>query len=150
MAAVQGADDLAEDAPDELLLAHLVLVLQVADDASQVAVAAVLHVQMQVLARLDVVALEVGDDVGVAQLLEDGQLGLQLLALLLRHLAVADLLAAQDVAIGLALDLADDAKRAMSYAPILISMPFQPETLCLHAPIFSRTSYLSSSGMLAV
>lgn len=114
VAAVEGADDLAEDAPDELLLAHEVLVLQVADGAAQISVAAVLHVQVQVLARFDVVALEVGDDVGMAQFLEDGQLGLQLLALLLRHLAVADLLAAEDVAIRLALDFSDDAKRAMS------------------------------------
>lgn len=72
MAAVQGADDLAEDAPDKFLLAHLVLVLQVADDASQISVAAVFHVQVQVLARLDVVALEVRDDVGVSKFLQDG------------------------------------------------------------------------------
>ena len=97
VAAVQGADDLAEDAPHKFLLAHEVFVLQVADDASQVAIAAVLHVQVQVLARLDVVALEVGDDVGVPQLLEDGQLGLELLAFLLRHLEIADFLAAQDL-----------------------------------------------------
>lgn len=66
VAAVQGADDLAEDAPHKLLVADLVLVLQLADDAAQVAVAAVLHVQVQVLAGLDVVALKVGHDVGVA------------------------------------------------------------------------------------
>lgn len=71
MAAVQGADDLAEDAPDELLLAHLVLVLEVADDAPEVAVPAVLHVQMQVLGDLDVVALEVCYNVGVSQFLEN-------------------------------------------------------------------------------
>ena len=97
VAAVQGADDLAEDAPDELLLAHLVLVLEVADDTSEVAVAAVLHVEVKVLRCLDVVALEVGDDVGVAEFLEDGQLGLELLAFLLRHLEIADFLAAQDL-----------------------------------------------------
>lgn len=97
VAAVQGADDLAEDAPDELLLAHLVLVLEVADDTSEVAVAAVLHVEVKVLRCLDVVALEVGDDVGVAEFLEDRQLGLELLAFLLRHLEIADFLAAQDL-----------------------------------------------------
>jgi hypothetical protein len=97
VAAVQGADDLAEDAPHKLLLAHLVLVLQVADDAAQVAVPAVLHVQVQILRDLDVVALEVGDDVRVAELLEDGELGLELFALLLRHLLVADFLAAEDL-----------------------------------------------------
>jgi hypothetical protein len=49
VAAVKGADDLTEDAPHELLLTHLVLVFQVADDAPQVAIPAVLHVQVQVL-----------------------------------------------------------------------------------------------------
>ena len=34
VAAVQCAHNLAEDAPDEFLLAHLVLVLQFADDAA--------------------------------------------------------------------------------------------------------------------
>jgi hypothetical protein len=49
MAAVEGADDLAEDAPHELLLADLILVLQVADDAPEIAIPAVFHVQVQVL-----------------------------------------------------------------------------------------------------
>lgn len=49
MAAVQCADDLAEDAPHKLLFAHLVLVLEVTDDAPQIAISAVFHVQMQVL-----------------------------------------------------------------------------------------------------
>jgi hypothetical protein len=97
VAAVQGADNLAEDTPDELLLAHLVLVLEVADDAPQVAIAAVFHVQVKVLGNLDVVALEVCDNVGVSKLFEDGQLGLQLFAFLGRHLLVADFLPAEDL-----------------------------------------------------
>ena len=69
VAAVQSAHDLAEDAPHELLLADLVLALQVADDPAQIAIAAIFHVQMQILRGLDVVALEVGHDVGVPELL---------------------------------------------------------------------------------
>jgi len=131
VAAVQGADDLAEDAPHKLLLAHLVLVLEVADDTAEVAVAAVFHVQVKVLGCLDVVALKVGDNVGVSQLFQDGQFGLQLFALFLGHFEVADLFPAENlnggqrvvcanmsalayVAIGLALDLANDAKGAVS------------------------------------
>jgi hypothetical protein len=97
VAAVEGADDLAEDAPDELLLAQLVLVLQIADDAPEVAVPAVFHVQVQVLGRLDVVALEIRDDVGMAKFLEDGELGLELFTFFRRHLLVADLLSAEDL-----------------------------------------------------
>ena len=94
VASVQGAHNLAEDAPDKLLLAHLVLVLEVADDASEVAVSTVFHVEVEVLRGLDVVALEVGDNVWVSEFLEDGQLGLQLFALLLGHFEVADLFSA--------------------------------------------------------
>jgi len=82
VAAVQCADDLAEDAPYKLLLAHLVVVLEVADHTTQVTVPAVFHVQVQILGRLDVVSLEVGDDVWVSEFLEDRKLGLQLFALL--------------------------------------------------------------------
>ena len=97
MAAVQGADDLAEDAPDKLLLANLVLVLQVSNDTSEVAVSAVFHVEVEVLRCLDVVAFEVGDDVGVSKLFQDRQLSLQLLAFLLRHLKIADFFAAENL-----------------------------------------------------
>lgn len=76
MAAIQRAHNLAEDAPHELLLAHLVLVLEVSDDAPQIAVSTVLHVEMQVLGGFDVVPLEVGDDVRMSELLENGEFGL--------------------------------------------------------------------------
>lgn len=97
VAAVQGTDNLAEDAPDKLLLAHLVLVLQVANDSSQVAVSAVLHVEVKVLGCLDMVAFEIGDNVWVSEFLQDGKLSLQLFALLLGHFEVADLFAAQNL-----------------------------------------------------
>ena len=97
VAAVQGTDNLAEDAPDELLLTHLVLVLQVANDSSQVAISAVLHVKVKVLGCLDMVTFEIGDNVWVSEFLQDGQLGLQLFALLLGHFEVADLFAAQNL-----------------------------------------------------
>ena len=110
MASVESIHDLAEDGPDELLVGELVLVLEVLDDAAEVAVAAVLHVQVQVLRGLQVLALVVADDVWVYELLEDGQLGLQLFLLLLRHLGVGDLFATQDVAVVPALHLTDDSK----------------------------------------
>jgi hypothetical protein len=97
MAAIKRTDNLAKDAPYKLLLANLVLVLEVSDDAPQIAIATVFHVQMQVLGGLDVVPLKVCDDVGMPEFLENGELGLELFALLLRHFQVADFLAAQDL-----------------------------------------------------
>ncbi|TFB01269.1 hypothetical protein CCMA1212_006799 [Trichoderma ghanense] len=99
MTAIQGQNQLAKDAPDKALLRPLALVF---------------HVQVQVLARLEVLAVVVGDDVRVAEVREDLELGVQLLALFLRHSDVRDFFAAHDEAVGLAADLADDAKGAMA------------------------------------
>lgn len=52
---------------------------------------------MQVLRRLEVLALIVADDVRVDKLFQDGQLGLQLFALLLRHLRIANLFATENL-----------------------------------------------------
>jgi high-affinity nickel permease len=114
VAAVQRRDELAEDAPHKALLRVHAAVGQVLDDAAQVAVAAVLHVEVQVLALLEVFAVVVGYNVGMPQVRQDLELGVQLLALLLRHAQVADLLAAHDEAVRLAPHLADDAKGAMA------------------------------------
>lgn len=46
VAAVQGGDKLGKDAPNECLLCILVLGVQVSNDASQITVAAVLHVDV--------------------------------------------------------------------------------------------------------
>lgn len=70
---------------------------------------------MQVLARLEVFAVVVGDDVRMAEMRQDLELGVELFALFLRHAEVGDFLAAHDEAIGLAPDLANDAKGAMAW-----------------------------------
>lgn len=114
MAAVESHDELTEDAPDKALLGPLSLELEVLDDATEVTVAAVFHVQMQVLADLEMLAVVVGHNVGMAQMREDLKLGMELLALLLGHAQVRDFLAAHDEAVGLAAHLSDDAKRAMA------------------------------------
>jgi hypothetical protein len=56
---------LGEDAPHKRLFGVLVLVGQVLDDAPEVAVSAVFHVEVQVLADLEVFAVVVADDVRV-------------------------------------------------------------------------------------
>lgn len=70
---------------------------------------------MQILARLEVLAVVVGDDVRVAEMRQDLELGVELLALFLRHAEVGDFFAAHDEAVGLATDFADDAKGAMAW-----------------------------------
>lgn len=115
MAAVQRHDQLAKYAPHETLLSSLALVLQVLYDSTEIAVAAILHVKMQVLAEFEMLAVVVGDDVGVSEVREDLELGMQLLALLLGHAEVRDFLAAHDEAVGLAAHLADDAEGAMAF-----------------------------------
>ena len=56
----------------------------------------------------------VGDDVRVLEARQDLEFGVQLFALLLRHLQVADLLPTHDEAIGLSFDLSDNSERAMA------------------------------------
>lgn len=114
VAAEEGGHQLREGVPDEGLGGALALVLEVPDDATEVPAAAVLHVQVQLLLGLEVLAVVVADDVGVAEARKALELGVELLALLLGHLSVVDLLAAQYEAIGLALHLPDDPERAMA------------------------------------
>jgi hypothetical protein len=54
------------------------------------------------------------------------------------------------IAVLLAPDLANDSKGAMSYRCLSICFVFiaLPASMCV--PIFSRTSYFSSSGMMAI
>lgn len=59
--------------------------------------------------------MKVADDVGVSKGRKDLEFGVQLLSLFLGHLQVADLLAAEDHAIGLSSNLSDDPKGAMTY-----------------------------------
>jgi len=86
VAAVQSADNLTEDGPDEFLLGQLVFALEVLNDAAKIAIAAVLHVEVEVLRGLEVLPFVVADNVWMDELLQDGQLGLQLLFFLCGHL----------------------------------------------------------------
>lgn len=83
MAAVQGADELGKDGPNELFVGQFVASLEVLDHDTKIAIAAVFHVKMQVVGCFEMFSLIVGDDVGVAEAAQDLELGLQLLALLL-------------------------------------------------------------------
>lgn len=57
----------------------------------------------------------VADDVGMAERREDGEFGVELLALLLGHLQVADFFPTDNCIVCLAADLANDAKGAMAW-----------------------------------
>lgn len=111
---VEGHDELAENAPNEALLSALALELQVLDDPTKVSVSTILHVQMQVLAELQMLSVVVGDNVGMAKMRQDLELGVELLALLLGHALVGDFFPAHDEAVGLAADPADDTEGAMA------------------------------------
>lgn len=95
--AVESIHNLGEYGPDKFLLGKLVLVLEILDDATEVAVATVFHVEMQILRGLEMFALVVADDVGMDELLEDGQLGLELFFFLLGHFGVGYFLAAENL-----------------------------------------------------
>jgi hypothetical protein len=112
---VKGQRQLTEDAPDERLRSPLALVLEVPDDPAQVPVPTVFHIQVQVLARLEVLSVVVLNDVVVSKMREDLELGVKLLPLLLGHAMVRDLLAAHDETILLAANLSNDSKRSMTY-----------------------------------
>jgi hypothetical protein len=93
----QRRSQLGQDAPHEVFGRQLAATLVVVDDLAQVSISAVLHVQVEVLGLLQVFALKVLHDVGMAELLEDAELGLQLFLLFLRHFLVTDLLAAENL-----------------------------------------------------
>lgn len=50
MTTIQGENELAENAPDKALLCSLALLLKILNDSSEVTIATVFHVEMQVLA----------------------------------------------------------------------------------------------------
>jgi len=65
MASVQGRDQLRKYTPDETFGRSLVILLIAFDHLTQVAIPAILHVQMQILGVLKVVSLKVLDNVRV-------------------------------------------------------------------------------------
>lgn len=153
VATIQGGHKLRKDAPDESLLCVLVLGLKISNNTAQIAIATVFHVDVQVLTGFEMFAAVVSDNVGVAKGRKNGELCVQLLALLLGHFEVADLFAAEDHAIVLSADFANNPKGAMAWRRrrCLVSIPVgrgchvrsqlagQPCAI----PIFSSTSYLS-------
>lgn len=94
---IQSSDHLSEDAPHEVLVGHLATPLEILYVSPKISVLTVLHVYVQVRSGFDVLTLVVGDDVGVSQAFQDGELCLQLFSLPRRHLKVADFLAAEDL-----------------------------------------------------
>lgn len=83
VAAVESRDQLGEYTPDKGLLGILILDRQVADHPAEVAIAAVFHVEVQVLGGFEVLAMVVADNVWVSQSGENLELGVQLFTLLL-------------------------------------------------------------------
>lgn len=149
------SDKLGENAPDEGLFGILILLLQVANDTAKVSIAAILHIEVEVLGHLEMLPVVITHNIGVAECGQDLELGVQLLPLLLRHLEIADFLAAEDHAIHLSAHLSDDSKGAMAcWRSLLVSA----QDCCLvlkgcgvsNLPIFSSTSYLSLSDILEI
>lgn len=95
--AIQGRHELCKDGPHQFLVGVRVLILMRLDHDAQISVAAVFHVQMQVVRLLVMFLLVVVHNVGMVELAQDVELGLELLPLLLGHLRVAYLLAAEDL-----------------------------------------------------
>jgi len=112
---VQGGDQLGKGAPDKRFLRILILLRQITDHPAQVAISAVFHVEVKVLRGFEVLAMVVADDVWVAQCRQDLEFGVELLALLLRHLEVTDLFPAENHVVDLSAHLSDDSKRAMAW-----------------------------------
>lgn len=81
--AIQCKNQLAEDAPDKAFLSPLAFQLQILDDPSQISIATVFHVKVQVLTGFEVLSVVVGDDVGVSEVGEDLELGVQLFSFFL-------------------------------------------------------------------
>jgi len=115
MTPIQRSHQLREDTPHEVLFGQHIPLPQLLDIPAQVAVAAVLHVEVDVVGGLDVLARVVLHDVGVAQGLEDVELGGELGFLAVGHAGVGDFFAAEDGIVGLAADFADDAEGALAW-----------------------------------
>lgn len=118
---VQRQGQLPKDTPDKGFGRSLTLVLEIPNNPAEISISAVFHVQVQVLARLEVFSVVVLDNVVVSKMREDLEFGVELLALLLGHAMVRDLLAAHDEAIVLAAHLANDSERPMSCAETLLA-----------------------------
>lgn len=114
MTPVQGADQLRENRPHKVLLRILIGLVQLLHQAAQVPVAAIFHVQMEVGGCLDVFSALVLHDVGVDKLLKDGDLGVQLLPLFVRHPVVGNFFPTHDLASGFVAHFANDAEGALA------------------------------------
>lgn len=85
MTAVESTHELSKDAPDEILFSHLVVCFHDLDLSSKVALLAILHVDVEIRGGFYMFPLIVSDDVAMTEAFEDGELGLELLALFWLH-----------------------------------------------------------------
>ena len=111
---IQRAHDLRKDAPHEVLIGVFTILRQLLDVPTQVAIATVLHIQMQIVGGLEVLARDKLDDVGVFEGGEVPQFLVELLALFRGHAAVGYLFATVDLAGRLEAHFADYAEGALA------------------------------------
>jgi hypothetical protein len=101
MAAIERGNQLRKDAPNKLLFSILVFVFQPLDHLSQITVAAIFHVQVEVLSDFEMFALVVLNDIRMSEFFQDGELRLKLFLLFWRHLMVTDFFSTEDLCIAL-------------------------------------------------
>ena len=75
MTSIQGAHQLCEDGPNEVLISVLIPTIELLDISSQISVAAELHVKMQIMTALQMLAVAILDDVRMSKGLEDAEFG---------------------------------------------------------------------------
>lgn len=108
---------LSKDGPDKFFIGVSVSVLEVLDHDAKIAVAAVFHVEMQVVRFLVVFLFVIVDDIRVIELSEDVQLSLELVSFLVGHFGVAYFLATQDLA---TVSSRQQRSKVNTYKPILL------------------------------
>lgn len=94
VASEQSTYQLCKDLPDKLLFGVAIPIFQLLDVSAEVAIPTVLHVEVEVMARLEMFAVAVLDDVWMTEGFEDAQFGVQLVLFLVGHAAVGDFFAA--------------------------------------------------------
>jgi hypothetical protein len=72
---VKGSDQLSEHAPHKALFRVLFLDLKVFDDATEISISTIFHIEVEVLSGLQVFSVVVSDDVWVSKRRENRKLG---------------------------------------------------------------------------
>ena len=132
MTPVQSGDKLCEDAPDIFLLSKLIPGDERLNHLAQVAPIAVLHVNVEFLRRLEVFPVIVADNVWMTQGMEDGEFGLELFTLFVRHTNVADFFATHFLVERLVRILSDieDKEQCTFLSDILRTLCMMPNEPC--------------------